>query len=446
VAYSYRIFDSIEHVDLTEWQRVRASCNASIFTDPRFIAAVEVSMKHLEKFWYIIIYDEGGAPVACTSVSTMTVDLVDLADPSLAGVIRHTPLLSSWLRHWKLLIGGLPVGTGHNTLAIAQRSTSAQLLPILDRVICDLATDAQADAIAYKEFGQGDLAWTAPLLDLGYHRIPTPPMHFFRPAFEDFSQYCAALKSHYRQQINRSRRKLKEGGLEIVVLSDPEEILRAYTSEVHALYHQMADRATIKLEVLPIEFLHQLTSRLRGHVELLAIRKDTRIVAFGWNIHTPSSYHAMYGGLDYRLNHEFDLYFNLIYAMLGCALAKQASRIEVGLGGDAFKAKLGCYSEPLYVFAKGRGPLMSRIVRAAGHLLIARKPATPSFNILRSSAHASENKVRRRQQPAQLRFPVLTRRRGRLLALRSERDESFGALKAESLPLRAELQLQRNAT
>src|SRR5262245_11446886 len=364
-------------------------------------------MKQVEKFWCIIVY-ESGAPVASTSVSAMTVDVANLADPGLARIIRHTPLLSSRLRQLKLLIAGLPVGTGHHTLALTQHSASVQILPILDRAVCDLATEARADAIVYKEFGQGDLAWTAPLLDLGYQRIPTPPMHFFKPAFEDFSQYCAALKSHYRQQINRSRRKLKEGGLEIVVLSDPEEILRAYTSEVHALYHQMADRATIKLEVLPIEFLHQLTSRLRGHVELLAIRKDTRIVAFGWNIHTPSSYHAMYGGLDYRLNHEFDLYFNLIYAMLDCALAKQASRIEVGLGGDAFKAKLGCYSEPLYVFAKGRGPVMSRIVRAAGHLLIARKPATPSFDILRSSEYASENKVRRRQQPAQLKFPVLT--------------------------------------
>jgi hypothetical protein len=67
------------------------------------------------------------------------------------------------------------------------------------------------------------------------------------------------------------------------------------------------------------------------------------------------------------------------------------SRIEVGLGGDAFKAKIGCYSEPLYVFVKGRGPLMSLIVRTASHLLIARKSAAPSFNILRSSAHASES-------------------------------------------------------
>jgi hypothetical protein len=92
----------------------------------------------------------------------------------------------------------------------------------------------------------------------------------------------------------------------------------------------------------------------------------------------------MYGGLDYHLNREFDLYFNLIYAMLNCALTKGVARIEVGLGGDAFKSKLGCYSEPLYVFVAGRGPLMSLLVRAAGHLLIARKPAAPSFDILKS--------------------------------------------------------------
>ena len=40
VAYSYRIFNSIEHVDLTEWQRVRSACDGSIVMDPRFIAAV----------------------------------------------------------------------------------------------------------------------------------------------------------------------------------------------------------------------------------------------------------------------------------------------------------------------------------------------------------------------------------------------------------------------
>jgi Acetyltransferase (GNAT) domain len=383
VAYSYRIFDSIEHVDLTEWQRIQVSSDGAIFTDPRFIAAVEASMNKVEKFWYIIIYDEDGTPVACTSASTMTVDITDLADPGFARIIRHTPLLSSRLRHWKLLIAGLPVGTGHNTLALTQRSASVRVLPVLDKVICDLATETRADAIAYKEFGERDLTWTAPLLDLGYYRIPTPPMHFFKPVFENFSQYCAALKSHYRQQINRSRRKLTDGGLDIVTLNDSEEILCAYTPEVHALYRQMASRATIKLEVLPIEFLHQLTLRLNGQVELLAIRKEGRIVAFGWNIHSQTSYYAMYGGLDYDLNREFDLYFNLVYAMLERALTRRVSTIEVGLGADAFKTKVGCYSEPLYVFAKGRGPVMSFIVRALKHFLMAHKAGSAPPNIFR---------------------------------------------------------------
>ena len=147
----------------------------------------------------------------------------------------------------KLLIGGLPIGTGHHALACAPDRQAAQILPVLDRVIRHLATEVEADAIVYKEFGESDFKWTEPLLEFGYHRIATPPMHFFRPVFKNFSHYCAALKSHYRQQINRSRRKLTDGGLDIVVLADPQEILRAYTPEVHAFYQQMVDRAAMKV-------------------------------------------------------------------------------------------------------------------------------------------------------------------------------------------------------
>jgi Acetyltransferase (GNAT) domain len=383
VAYSYRIFNSIEQVDVAEWQQVRSACEGSIVMDPRFIAAVEISMKQVHKFWYIVIYDEGGAPVACTSVSAITADLVDFADPGLTRIIRHIPLLFSRLRHLKFVICGLPVSTGHHTLGLAQRSASPQILAVLDTVLCDLASKANADAIVCKEFGKGDLAWTEPLLALGYRRISTPPMHLFKPSFDDFAQYCAALKGHYRKQIDRSRRKLNHLSVELTVLTNTEEILRAYTCEVHALYRQMVDRAALKAEVLPIEFLHQIAMRLNGHVELIAIRKDGRIIAFGWCLHG-RSYHMLYAGLDYQLNHEFDLYFNLIYASLDRALQKRASRIELGLGADTFKARLGCYSEPLYVFAKGQRPLMSFIVRAAGNFLIAQKPVTTPFNVFKT--------------------------------------------------------------
>ena len=384
MAYRYRIFNSIEHVDLTEWERVRSACDGSIMMDSRFIAAVEISMKQVHNFWYIVVYDEDDAPVACTSVSLITLDLADVLDRSLARIIRHTSLLFSRLRHLKVLLCGLPIGTGHHTLGFAPRSASPQILPVLDTVICTLATEANADAIVYKEFGKADLEWTEPLLALGYRRISTPPTHFFKPWFDDFAQYCAALRKHYRWQINHSRRKLKRPGLELTVLTDPQHVLRAYTSEVHALYHQVADRAVIKLEVLPIEFLHQMSVRLNGHLELIAIRKEARIVAFAWCLHAQSTYYMMYVGLDYRLNNEFDLYFNLVYASLDRGLQKRASIIVFGTGADTVKSRIGCYSEPLYIFVKGCGALMSFVVRAVGNSLIAQTPATTSFNIFKT--------------------------------------------------------------
>ena len=260
-------------------------------------------MKQVDKFWYVVVYDESGVPVAlyqriCHDDGPRRI----LPIRGLARIIRLMPLLFSRLRHLKLLICGLPIGTGLHTLGLAQRSASPQILAVLDGIILRSGDRGQSRCNRLQGVRNGDLHWTEPLLELGYRRIPTPPMHFFKPVFDDFAQYCAALRRRYRRQINRSRRKLMHPGLELTVLTDPDEILRAYTSEVHALYHQMADRAAIKMEVLPIEFLHQMTLRLNGHVELVAIRKDGQMVAFGWCLHDQSSYYTMYAGLDYQLN------------------------------------------------------------------------------------------------------------------------------------------------
>jgi predicted N-acyltransferase len=263
-------------------------------------------------------------------------------------------------------------------------NASLPILSVLDGVICDLAAQTKSDGVIYKEFGNGDLEWINPLLKLGYRRVPTPPTHFLKPSFQDFSHYCAALKTRYRQQINRSTRKLKQTRIQLSILTDPEEIVRVYTLEVHALYLQIVAKAEMKLEVLPIEFFHQLTLRLKGEIELIVIFRDSRIVAFGWCLHAGPNYHMLYAGLDYQFNLELDLYFNLHYAALDRAMRKGVSKIHVGQSANTFKARIGCYSEPLYAFTKGLGPLMSRVVYYGANLLVAQTPAIPPSNIFKS--------------------------------------------------------------
>ena len=393
MSYSYRVFDSIAEVELSAWQRVCADSSASIFMNTRFMASVEASMKQSCRFWYLIIYDDG-RPVACAGLSTMAVNLADLADPRLAWVLKHTPVLSK-LQKLNVLFCSLPGSPGEKSLALTRPEQSAQVLSVLDGIMHDLAKQNGMDVIVYKEFRDSDLPWMNPLLAAGYRCVPSPPMHVFGYRFTDFAQYCAALKTRYRQQINRSVRKLEKGGISPLVLSDTKQILERYTPEVHALYQQMVAKSDVKLEVLPIEYFRQIALALSSQVDLITLVKDSKIIAFGWALRDGSTYHLTYAGVDYSLNHDFDLYFNLMYAGLDRALRDGFATINVGQTAAAFKARIGCENAPRYVFAKGLGPVMSRLFYYGSSLLLIQKPADPPLHIFKSEEAASDSALRR---------------------------------------------------
>ena len=379
MAGRYRVFDSIEQVDLPAWEHVRAAGGSSIFIDPGFMTAVESSMKQDYRFWYAIAEEDGGRPAACGALCAMTIDMADVTGQGVASVLRRLPKPLSRIRQLKGLFCGLPGSPGQNSLAVI----SADALAALDQAIGEVATRAGADVIVYKEFGNEDLPRMDRLVEFGYRRIPTQPMHFLKPAFPDFAHYCAALSSNYRKSVNRSTRKLKPAGAEVKVFTDSDEILRVYTPEVHALYYQMVSKAEVNIELLPIEFFRQLTSRLKGHVELVTIIKEARIIAIGWCLNVGSAFHLMYAGLDYQLNRELDLYFNLMYAALDRALRSGAAKIHVGQTASAFKARLGCHAESLYGYIKGRGLLMWPLVRFGADLVLSQMPTSPPADIFR---------------------------------------------------------------
>jgi predicted N-acyltransferase len=388
MTYACRVFDTISELDLADWERVRSECGAPVFLDPRFIAGLETSMKQSCRFWYVIVYEDGH-PVACAGLAAMAIDLTSFSDPRLAWVINRAPKWLSRFRQIKALFCGLPGSPGDKSLAVAKSVAGPKILSALDKVMCNLAADTGMEAIIYKEFEEDDLVSLDSLLDLGYRRISIPPMHLFRHSFENFSQYCGALKTRYRQQINRSTRKLKDSGIHQSVLTDPREIVMVYTLEVHALYREMVARSDVKLEVFPIEYFHQLALRLEGKVDLIALSRGSRIIAFGWCLEDTSTYHMMYAGVDYTLNHEFDLYFNLMYAGFDRALRKRAAKIHFGQTATVFKARMGCHSEPRYVFVKGLGPLMSNVFHYGARFIVIQKPSNPPSNIFKSGVGES---------------------------------------------------------
>src|ERR1700730_11928210 len=140
-----RLFDSIDDVDLAAWEQVRSECGASIFMDPRFVGAVESSMKQSCRFWYVIVYEDNSRPVACACLTAMTIDLADFADPALAWTIRRLPGVLSRFRNLKVFMCGLPGLPGEKALALISPNADPRVLSVLDGVVCDLAAHTKAD-------------------------------------------------------------------------------------------------------------------------------------------------------------------------------------------------------------------------------------------------------------------------------------------------------------
>ncbi len=95
--------------------------------------------------------------------------------------------------------------------------------------------------------------------------------------------------------------------------------------------------------------------------------------------------------MDFRLNHGFDLYFNLMYTGFDRAFRKGVATINAGQTAAAFKARIGCDFAPLYLFAKGIGPMMSRFIYYGARFLVIDKSSSPASDVFKSESDRSTN-------------------------------------------------------
>ena len=178
--------------------------------------------------------------------------------------------------------------------------------------------------------------------------------------------------------------------MRVETLVDPQEIVPLYTDDVHRLYEDVVERAEHKLEVLPAEFFRQLARRLPGEVSLTVIRQQERIVAFAWGLMRGGTYHNLFIGVDYSLNTDTDLYFNTMLRAIDWALQKGASDIFVGQSADDFKARIGCYQRPRFIYLKPPNRLFQPIFRLIARFVFSAPPAPAQHDLFKPEAANDE--------------------------------------------------------
>lgn len=381
MSHHYRLYDSIHRVPQEAWLELQRP-GGDLYMDPRFIAVVEATMSEAARFWHLLVYDDNERPVGSACLCLFPLDAALLCPPRPRRVLQA-------IRHvWRncllvqILFCGLPVSAGQSHIRFAAGADTREVLRQMDAAMVELAAGVKNAAIICKEFAEEELPQIDGLRELGYVRGPSLPMNVFPHRFGSFDEFCGALRSHYRYKVHRSQRKFAKAGFRIAHLRGAEAA-EHYTDPVHQLYLDVADRAEVRLETLPAEFFRQLALRCGDAVHMTAIFQGERIVAFSWGWRSGGSYQNALVGFDYALNHEHDLYFNLMAQDLDYALRQGAQEILVGQTADVFKSRIGCEVRGRYVYVKGTRWFSARPLRVTYPLFMPPPVAPPVRDLFR---------------------------------------------------------------
>jgi hypothetical protein len=130
----------------------------------------------------------------------------------------------------------------------------------------------------------------------------------------------------------------------------------------------------------------------------------------------------MYSGVDYALNGDGDLYFNLD---IDQALRAGADQLHLGQTSDSFKSRLGSRTQPLWFYARARSTAANRLLRWLAPLAFPRVDNVEQHEVFKTPPRRSPPAEKRARQSSNEDTPLLERRRPAASDLGFTRDRHY---------------------
>jgi predicted N-acyltransferase len=179
--------------------------------------------------------------------------------------------------------------------------------------------------------------------------------------------YKLRLSRNMRKNINHEINSLRKEKAEVLFT----ENLEAYAGEVASLYDKIYKKHAGKPSILSQDFFKILSSRLKGKLLLVMIKKESKAIAFSLLIKDGKTLHAYKTG--YIQGYPF-LYFNVFYNLpIKYACEQGFKRIDFGPTLSKLKSRRGCSQIPLYAFFGFNTKFSGTMTRAYIKLLDAKK-------------------------------------------------------------------------
>lgn len=184
--------------------------------------------------------------------------------------------------------------------------------------------------------------------ELGFQRVEVQPNMIFkvRPTWKTFSDYLDSLESKYRIRYRRAKKKL-----EIIskIHFSPEDISK-HSPEIEKLYLNIVKNADFNLFYLSQDFFRALKSNLENDFDLIGYYNGNKLVGFASIIKNFDEYYCFFLGYDIEVNKKHQLYLNMLYDFIECAIDNRIDKIIMSRTAIEIKSSVGAVPQRKFIY------------------------------------------------------------------------------------------------
>jgi hypothetical protein len=160
--------------------------------------------------------------------------------------------------------------------------------------------------------------------------------------WSSFDDYLNALSRKYRQRAVKIQKSIQTLAMKELGV---EELI-AEKGRVTELYQNIVQKQSIALGILNAEYFVEMKKNLGDNFRVYGYYLDHKMLAFSSNIYYPNKakMEIHYIGLDYAHNKQYNLYFNLLFDGIKCAIINGFKTIEMGRTAREAKANAGAHA------------------------------------------------------------------------------------------------------
>ncbi|MDP1801582.1 MAG: hypothetical protein Q8L81_09530 [Bacteroidota bacterium] len=175
---------------------------------------------------------------------------------------------------------------------------------------------------------------------------------------DSVSAYVGLFSKKYRNRAKSIFKNLE--GVEVKYLNVDD--IKLHEKQLYKLYEGIFEKAKFKLIKLPKNYFSSVKIIFEKDFTVKAFFYDNKIIAFASSFLMPDgSLEAHYIGFNYELNNQFNLYQNILYAMIDEAIKNKRNKVNLGRTAAEIKTTVGAKAENLICYIKPQNTISKLI-------------------------------------------------------------------------------------